>query len=218
MRLILIGPPGAGKGTHAKILSDRYRIPHISTGDILRSRINDGSEIGKKAKTYMESGRLVPDEIVIRMVKERLEDKDSERGFILDGFPRNLKQGEAFDTALSELGISLDRVVNFKASLATVLKRLTGRRVCPKCNANYHVINMPPKRTGLCDACGTAIIQRKDDQEETIRKRLKVYEQETTPLIDYYRAKKLLRDVNADLEIDDLDQVLVGILKSEPIA
>lgn len=213
MRLVFIGPPGAGKGTHAKILSERYGIPHISTGDILRARINDGSEIGKKAKAYVESGGLVPDDIVIQMVKERLEEKDTKKGFLLDGFPRTLGQAESFDAALSQLGIQLDLVIDFKASLATILRRLTGRRICPKCNANYHIVNMQPKKKDICDRCGVPIVQRKDDQEETIRKRLAVYEKDTEPLIGYYRRRGQLKEVNADLEVDDLDHMLQDVLK-----
>jgi len=213
MRLVFIGPPGAGKGTHAKILSERYGIPHISTGDILRARINDGSEIGKKAKTYVESGGLVPDLIVIQMVKERLEEKDTKKGFLLDGFPRTFGQAESFDAALSQLGIQLDMVINFKASLATILRRLTGRRVCSKCNVNYHVVNMPPKQKDICDRCGAPLVQRKDDHEDTIRKRLAVYEKDTEPLFDYYEKRGQLKEVNADLEVDDLDHQLQDLLK-----
>ncbi len=218
MRLVFVGPPGAGKGTHAKILSERYKIPHISTGDILRARIKDGSEIGMKAKAYVESGGLVPDAIVIQMVKERLQEKDTKRGFILDGFPRTLGQAEAFGKALSQVGISLDAVIDFKASLSTILRRLTGRRICPKCNANYHAVNMPPKKKDICDKCGEALIQRKDDQESTIRKRLEVYEKDTQPLVNYYEKLGLLKEVNADLEVEDLDKRLQDVLKSAATA
>ncbi|MBI4398535.1 MAG: adenylate kinase [Candidatus Omnitrophica bacterium] len=214
MRLVFVGPPGAGKGTHAKILSNRHKIPHISTGDILRARIKDGSDIGKIAKSYVESGGLVPDEVVIQMMKERLQEEDTKQGFILDGFPRTLRQAEAFDRALKQLSIRLTAVVDFKASLKTVLRRLTGRRVCPKCNTNYHVVNMPPKKNNMCDVCGEALVQRKDDLEETIRKRLEVYDKDTQPLVDYYRNTGLLQIVNADLEVEDLDKELESTLKS----
>ena len=216
MRLVFLGPPGAGKGTHAKILTTKFKVPHISTGDILRARINDGSDIGKKAKSFVESGGLVPDSVVIQMVKERLEQADTRHGFVFDGFPRTLGQAEAFETVLSQLGIKLDLVINFNASLATILRRLTGRRICPNCNANYHVVNMPPKKKGICDQCNASLVQRKDDQEDTIRKRLEVYEKDTEPLIDYYQKKSLIKEVNADLEVDDLDKQLLEILKSAP--
>jgi len=216
MRLVFVGPPGAGKGTHAKILGARYHIPHISTGDILRARISDGSEIGKKAKFFVESGGLVPDSVVIQMVKERLQEKDTQLGFLLDGFPRTLGQAESFDTALSQLGIQLDVVFDFNASLPTILRRLTGRRICPKCTASYHVVNMPPKKKDTCDECGTALIQRKDDQEETIRKRLDVYKKDTEPLIEFYQKRGQIKQVNADLEVDDLDKQLQKILESVP--
>lgn len=216
MRLVFIGPPGAGKGTHAKILSAKYHIPHISTGDILRAKINDGSEIGKKAKSYVESGGLVPDSVVIQMVKERLQERDTQAGFLLDGFPRTLGQAEAFDQALCQVGIHLDAVIDFNASLKTILRRLTGRRMCPKCNANYHIANMPPKKSNICDECGSALVQRKDDHEETILKRLEVYKKDTEPLISYYRKQGQLKEVNADLEVKELDVHLLEILKSVP--
>jgi len=213
MRLIFLGPPGAGKGTHAKILSERYQIPHISTGDILRAKIKDGSEIGNKAKEFMEAGSLVPDEVVIEMVKQRLQEPDSKKGFLLDGFPRTLKQAEAFDVALSQLEVNLDAVLNFDASEAIILMRLSGRRVCSGCGATYHVRNLPPKVEGKCDACENgSLIQRKDDNEETIKNRLNVYEQDTAPLVDYYKKKNVLHQVDADLDVKELDEEMAKVL------
>ncbi len=213
MRLVFLGPPGAGKGTHAKILSERYQIPHISTGDILRSKIKDGSEIGKKAKQFMESGGLVPDEVVIDMVTERLQEPDTKKGFLLDGFPRTLNQAKAFDLALSQLEMKLDSVLYFKASLETLLMRLTGRRVCSQCGATYHVKNLPPKKEGFCDFCeNTEIIQRKDDNEDTIKNRLDVYDKDTAPLINFYKSLDVLSDMNADLDVEELDIDLEKVL------
>ncbi|MDD5085216.1 MAG: adenylate kinase [Candidatus Omnitrophica bacterium] len=213
MRLVLLGPPGAGKGTQAEVLSRSRNIPAISTGDILRERIRDGSEIGREAKKYVESGSLVPDAVVIKMVRERLACDDARRGFILDGFPRTVAQAEALDKVLRELRITLDAVLYFETSTAVIVERLTGRRVCPKCRRNYHIRNIPPKKDNICDDCSSELIQRKDDTEETIRRRLRVYEEETAPLVKYYDEKGSLKRVSGDLDVKKLNSVIEKMFK-----
>jgi adenylate kinase len=208
MRLVLLGPPGAGKGTHAQILAKKHGIPHISTGDMLREALKEATPLGLKAKAFMEKGALVPDEVVIGLVRERMLKNDTKNGYILDGFPRTLEQGKSLDGTLSELKLPLDMVVYFKTSLAVVLKRLTGRRVCEKCGKNYHVITFPPKREGACDICTGKLIQRQDDRSETIQNRMEVYEKQTAPLVAYYLQKNLLEEVAADLEVAPLGQIL----------
>jgi len=208
MNLVLVGPPGAGKGTQAEVISRNHGIPSISTGDILRERIKDGSEIGKQAKKFVESGGLVPDSIVVEMIKQRLALDDVKKGFILDGFPRTLAQAEALDKVTSGLGIAIDFVLYFDTSDKIVLERLTGRRICPKCRKNYHIKNMPPKAEGRCDVCAAELIQRKDDKEDTIRHRMDVYLSDTAPLIAYYEKKGDLKKVSGDLEVKALNTVL----------
>lgn len=208
LRIVLLGPPGAGKGTHAKILSERYRIPHISTGDILRSHIKSETPLGKKAKSFIDSGKLVPDDLVIEMVGHRLEDPDVKNGFILDGFPRTVEQAEALGTMLERRKMPLSFVLEFDTSEDVIVFRLSGRRACPNCGANYHLQNIVPKQDGICDQCGTPLIQRKDDKPETIRERLKVYHDQTEPLIKFYTDQKLLRIINGNLEIDPLQKQL----------
>ena len=206
--MVLLGPPGAGKGTHAKILGELYQIPHISTGDLLRAQIQKGSELGKRAKSFIDNGKLVPDEVVIDMVGERLNQPDAQNGFILDGFPRTVEQAKALNQMLAERNAPLNLVLQFDTSEKVIIDRLSGRRACSKCNANYHIRNILPKKEGICDVCGSALIQRKDDVPETIRQRLKVYEDQTAPLIEFYTQRKLLRAVNGDLEIEPLQKEL----------
>ena len=207
-RIVLLGPPGAGKGTHAKILSERYEIPHISTGDLLRSQIQNGTALGKRAKAFIDSGKLVPDDLVVEMMNHRLGESDIRNGFILDGFPRTVEQAKSLDELLERHKTPLNLVLEFDTSEAVIVDRLSGRRTCPHCNANYHARNIPPKQEGICDQCGHTLIQRKDDQPETIRKRLQVYAQQTAPLIEFYKKRKLLRAVNGDLEIEPLQEEL----------
>ena len=214
MNIILMGSPGAGKGTHAKILSKRFSIVHIATGDLLRARVQDGSELGKRAKQVMEQGQLVPDDIVIEMIRERLRESDAKNGFILDGFPRTTAQAEALEKMLKELKLKLDIVLDFDVSEEVVIKRLSGRRVCPKCNANYHVPNIPPKLDGICDVCGSTLIQRKDDDSKTVLERLKVYRKQTAPLIDYYEKRGFRKAVNGDLEVEPLQEELGRLFQS----
>ena len=214
MRIALIGSPGAGKGTHAKILSEHVHIPHIATGDLLRARTQDGSELGKRAKAIMDKGQLVPDEMVIEMIRERLHEPDAKAGFILDGFPRTVEQAKALDQMLKELSLKLDMVLDFEVSEKAVLNRLSGRRVCPKCNANYHVPNIPPKRDGICDVCGTQLVQRKDDEPQTVLERLKVYHKLTILLVDYYEKKGIRSAVDGDLEVEPLQKELEQLFES----
>lgn len=211
--MVLLGPPGAGKGTHAKILSERYQIPHISTGDLLRGQIQKGTPLGKRAKSFIDSGKLVPDEVVIDMVGERLSQPDACGGFILDGFPRTVEQAKALDQMLAERNTPLNLVLEFDTSEKVIVDRLSGRRACSQCNANYHVRNIPPKREGICDMCGSSLIQRKDDVPDTIRKRLKVYEDQTAPLIQFYKQRKLLQAVNGDLEVEPLQKELLECMQ-----
>ncbi len=208
MRLVFLGPPGAGKGTHAQILVEDYEVPQISTGDMLREAIRRGTPTGKKAQECMDKGMLVPDDVVIALVKERLGHDDAHKGFILDGFPRTPDQGASLDAMLAELGMPLDMVCYFKTSQATVVRRLSGRWICSQCGKNYNVVNFRPKTAGICDTCGAKLIQRPDDQEETIKKRLAIYEEQTAPLIGYYRNKGILAEVSGDLEVKPLDAAI----------
>ncbi|RLA86133.1 MAG: adenylate kinase [Deltaproteobacteria bacterium] len=205
MNLVLLGPPGSGKGTQAKRLSERLGIPHISTGDILREAVREGTALGKEAKRFMDEGKLVPDEVVIGIVKERLRGEDCEKGAIFDGFPRTVAQAEALDRIMEELGRRVDRVIDIEVSEEEVLRRLTGRRTCKNCGAMYHVVFNPPKEPGVCDRCGGELYQRDDDREETIRERLRVYREQTEPLIDYYRSKGILYSVKGEGKIEDIE-------------
>lgn len=211
LRLVLLGPPGAGKGTQAQVLSKDLGIPHVSTGDMLRQALKERSAVGLKAKEYMESGRLVPDEVVIELVRERLRLPDAKIGFILDGFPRTAEQAGSLDRTLAGLGMPLDRVLYFKTGLPVILKRLGGRRVCGKCGQTYHLTNFKPRKEGVCDACGGALTERPDDSEETIRNRMSVYEKQTAPLIDYYRRRETLTEVPGDLDVAELNTKLLAL-------
>jgi len=208
LRIVFLGPPGAGKGTHAKILSERYGIPHISTGDILRSQIQSDTPLGKKAQSFIDNGKLVPDELVIEMVSHRLKKPDVKKGFILDGFPRTVEQAKALGKLLEEHKMPLTFVLEFDTSEEVIIFRLSGRRACPSCGTNYHLQNISPKQDGICDKCGTPLIQRKDDKPETISQRLKIYHEQTKPLIKFYTDKKLLRVINGNLEIAPLQKEL----------
>ena len=201
MRLVLLGPPGSGKGTQGERLAKLLGVPRISTGDILRRNVAQGTDLGKKARSFMESGKLVPDDLVIAMTAERLKEPDAQKGFILDGFPRTIAQAEA----LAKL-TSLDAVVNLFLEPEELVKRSAGRRVCPKCESVYHVVTNPPRRAGICDKCGTTLITRPDDREEVVRIRIDTYERQTAPLVRYYREKGLLREVYASGVIDEIGQ------------
>ncbi len=198
MRIVLLGAPGSGKGTEARILSEKLSIPHISTGDILRQAIAEKTPLGRKAKSYVEGGGLVPDEVMVGLVEERLRKDDASKGFILDGFPRTLAQAETLQGTLEELGSSLDLVLHLDAPVEVLVERLAGRRVCRKCQALFHVRNMPPKKEGICDNCGGELYQRPDDGEKVVRNRLKIYGSTVEELLDYYREIGLLHMVRSD--------------------
>ncbi|MDD5019499.1 MAG: adenylate kinase [Candidatus Omnitrophica bacterium] len=211
MRLILFGPPGAGKGTQAKLMIEAFGLPHISTGDILRSEVKNNTELGKKAKAYMESGKLVPDTLVTEMVKSRLSSSDVKNGFILDGFPRTEGQARSLDNILPG---GIDRAIYLETSEDVVVQRLTGRRVCPKCGTNYHLKNMPPKKDMICDQCQVGLYQRPDDNEATVKNRLHVYLQESEGVLGYYRVQGKLENVSGDLDSKDVFSVIQKIISS----
>ena len=209
LRAVLLGPPGAGKGTQAVRLVEKYEIPHISTGDIFRKNIKEGTELGKKAQEYMNAGALVPDELVVDLVKDRLQQDDCKNGFLLDGFPRTIFQAEKLDEFLSESNLKMDIVINLKVEKEALIKRLTGRRVCKDCGASYHIVNIPPKKEGVCDICGGELIQRKDDIIETVENRINVYEEQTAPLIGYYKEAGSLVDFDGEASLDEVFDAIV---------
>ena len=204
MKIILMGPPGAGKGTQAEKLVDLYQIPHISTGDMFRKAQKDGTELGLKAKSYMDQGQLVPDEVTVGIVKERLAENDCKDGFLLDGFPRTVQQADALDKILAELNMALDCVVNIEVDKAFLVDRLTGRRVCRACGATYHIANKAPKTEGVCDKCGGELYQRNDDTIETVSNRLDVYAAQTAPLIDYYKSKGIMSSIDGSKSMEEV--------------
>lgn len=213
MRLILLGPPGAGKGTQAKRVIEEFDIPHISTGDIFRKNIKEKTELGQKVEGLLAEGKLVPDELTIEIVWDRLDQEDCKNGFLLDGFPRTIPQAEALDEGLAKRGLKLDRVLNIDVDKDSLVKRLSGRRVCPSCGASYHIDNNPTKVDGICDACQTPVIQREDDKEETVLDRIKVYDSQTKPLVDFYSKQDLVFTVDGTLPIDEITNKLVTELK-----
>ena len=215
MHLILLGPPGAGKGTQAKLLASKFNIPHISTGDILRDEMRQDSALGQKVARYVRNGELVPDEIVVEVVMNRLKKPDATGGFILDGFPRTLNQAQALRQALKQQDYSIDLIIYFVTSLEVSLRRLSGRRVCKKCGANFHLINMPSKLEGTCDFCGGELYLRDDDKEETVKKRLSIYQSQTANLIDFYKKNGKLREVSGDLEAGQLNTKLIDMFARE---
>jgi len=211
MRLILVGPPGAGKGTQAKRISKRYDIPHISTGDMFRKALSEKTPMGLKAKAFMDRGELVPDEITIGLVAERLQAADCQNGYMLDGFPRTIAQADALTKLLSEQQI--DHVINITSRDETVIKRLTGRRTCSNCGAIYHIVNNPPLAGNVCKVCGNQVVQRADDTEETVKNRLEVYKSQTEPLLNYYRERKLLTDIDGERELDEVFENICRVLE-----
>jgi len=215
MRLVFLGAPGAGKGTQAKRLVEKYGIPQISTGDLLRAAVAAGTALGKEAKSYMDRGELVPDSVVLGMVKERLSQDDCKKGFILDGFPRNVAQAEALDKMLAEMNMPLDIALNLDVPFDDLMKRLTGRRTCKSCGQMYNVYYSPSKVEGKCDKCGGELFQRDDDKEETIKKRLDVYRAQTEPLIDYYSKKGILKNVSGTGSIDEIFNSICAILEKK---
>ncbi|MCK4261546.1 adenylate kinase [bacterium] len=212
MRLILMGAPGSGKGTEAKLLSERLNIPHISTGDILRRAMAEGQELGKTVRRYVEEGGLVPDEVMIEVIGVRIREDDCRRGFILDGFPRSLAQAESLQRTLNETNSALNLVVNLEASSQILIERLSGRRVCRRCQAVFHIKNLPPKKEGVCDHCGGKLYQRRDDKEEIVRRRIELYKVEAEKLLSYYRGERLLEAVNSEKGPQEtLGEILVNL-------
>ncbi|GIP41476.1 adenylate kinase [Paenibacillus sp. J31TS4] len=215
MNILFMGPPGAGKGTQAERIVDEFQIPHISTGDALRLAVKLGTELGLKAKTFMDQGHLVPDDLMIGIVRERLQQDDCNKGFLLDGFPRTLSQAEALDEILASMGKQIDHVINLQVDRDRLLARLTGRRICRSCGSTYHVLFNPPHVEGVCDKCGGELYQRSDDNEESVGTRLDEYVTKTAPLLDYYRAKGILRQVDGEQEIDEVTNEIHSLLRGQ---
>ena len=212
MKIIMLGAPGAGKGTQAKKIAEKYQIPHISTGDIFRANIKNGTELGNKAKTYMEQGLFVPDELVCDLVVDRVKQDDCANGYVLDGFPRTIPQAESLDGALKAMGQKVDYAVNVEVPDENIIRRMGGRRACLACGATYHVENIPPKKEGICDVCGAELVLRDDDKPETVKKRLDVYHEQTQPLIDYYTNAGVLVEVDGTLAMDDVFAAICKVL------
>lgn len=212
MKIIMLGAPGAGKGTQAKKIAARYHVPHISTGDIFRANIKSGTELGKKAKTYMDQGLLVPDELVVDLVVDRVNQEDCKDGYVLDGFPRTIPQAEALDKALASLGQKVDYAINVEVPDENIVTRMGGRRACVGCGATYHLVYAPAKEEGICDTCGGELILRDDDKPETVTKRLNVYHEQTQPLIDYYTQAGILKEVDGTADIEEVFREITEIL------
>ncbi len=213
LRSILLGPPGAGKGTQANLISEKYSIPHISTGDILRNNISRNTKLGQKAKEYMKNGELVPDSLVIEIVKDRLTETDCKNGFLLDGFPRTIHQADSLDSFLSQHNCKLDTVLEIEVGEKELVERLTGRRVCKACGLSCHVINTPPRVEGVCDSCGGELFQRNDDDEETVKQRLSIYKEQTMPLIEYYEKKGKLTKIDGTQDSENVFGQIESIIK-----
>ena len=212
MKIIMLGAPGAGKGTQAKQIADKYSIPHISTGDIFRANLKEGTELGKKAKEYMDQGLLVPDELTCDLVMDRISQEDCKNGFVLDGFPRTIPQAEALDAALSKIGQKMDYAIDVDVPDDNIINRMSGRRACLKCGATYHIVSIPTKVEGVCDRCGNQVVLRDDDQPETVKKRLEVYHAQTQPLIDYYKKQDILKTVDGTQPMEQVFDAIVEIL------
>lgn len=212
MKIIMLGAPGAGKGTQADKIAEKYRIPHISTGDIFRANIKNGTELGKKAKTYMDQGMLVPDELTVDLLMDRIAQPDCEKGYILDGFPRTIPQAECLDEALSSRGEKIDYAVNVEVPDENIINRMSGRRACLSCGATYHVAYHAPAKEGICDKCGSDLVLRDDDKPETVKKRLSVYHEQTQPLINYYKKAGVLKEVDGTKPMDTVFADIAEIL------
>lgn len=213
MKIVMLGAPGAGKGTQAKMISEKYGIPHISTGDILRANIKDNTELGQKAKEYMDKGLLVPDELVVDLVVDRLSKDDAKKGYILDGFPRTIPQAEALTEALAKIGEKLDYAIDVDVPDENIVKRMSGRRACVGCGGTYHIVYNPTKVEGVCDACGGELVLRDDDKPETVQQRLSVYHEQTQPLINYYTKEGILKEVDGTVALDEVFAAIVKILE-----
>lgn len=213
MKIIMLGAPGAGKGTQAKMIAAKYQIPHISTGDIFRANIKNGTELGMEAKKYMDQGQLVPDELTVKILLDRVAQPDCSEGYVLDGFPRTIPQAEVLDNALNKLGDSIDFAVDVDVPDENIVRRMSGRRACLSCGATYHIEHIPPKQEGICDTCGQPLVLRDDDKPETVLKRLKVYHEQTQPLIDFYTKKGVLRSVDGTVDMNDVFEAIVNVLE-----
>ena len=213
MKIIMLGAPGAGKGTQAKMIAAKYQIPHISTGDIFRANIKNGTELGMEAKKYMDQGQLVPDELTVKILLDRVAQPDCSEGYVLDGFPRTIPQAEVLDSALEKLGDSIDFAMDVDVPDENIVRRMSGRRACLSCGATYHIEHIPPKQEGVCDTCGQPLVLRDDDKPETVLKRLKVYHEQTQPLIDFYTKKGVLRSVDGTVDMNDVFEAIVNVLE-----
>ena len=212
MKIIMLGAPGAGKGTQAKMIAEKYGVPHISTGDIFRANIKNGTELGMEAKKYMDQGLLVPDELTVKILLDRVAKEDCENGYVLDGFPRTIPQAEVLDKALTELGDKIDYAIDVDVPDENIIKRMGGRRACLSCGATYHIEHVPPKKEGICDKCGQELVLRDDDKPETVLKRLGVYHEQTQPLIEYYTNQGILKTVDGTVDMEDVFAAIVSIL------
>ena len=212
MKIIMLGAPGAGKGTQAEMISEKYNLPHISTGDIFRANIKNGTDLGKQAKEYMDAGKLVPDELTVKILLDRVAQDDCKNGYVLDGFPRTIPQAEVLENALNELGDKIDFAVNVDVPDENIVRRMSGRRACLKCGATYHIEHIPPKQEGICDTCGSELVLRDDDKPETVQNRLKVYHDQTQPLIDFYTERKVLKTVDGTKDMKEVFADIIAIL------
>ena len=212
MKIIMLGAPGAGKGTQAKMIADKYGVPHISTGDIFRANIKNGTELGMEAKKYMDQGLLVPDELTVRILLDRVAQDDCKNGYVLDGFPRTIPQAEVLDSELTKLGDHIDYAINVDVPDENIVKRMSGRRACLTCGATYHIEHVPPKKEGICDVCGSELVLRDDDKPETVKNRLNVYHEQTQPLIDFYTEKGVLKTVDRTVPMEEVFAAITAIL------
>ena len=212
MKIIMLGAPGAGKGTQAKMIADKYGVPHISTGDIFRANIKNGTELGMEAKKYMDQGLLVPDELTVRILLDRVAQDDCTNGYVLDGFPRTIPQAEVLDSELTKLGDHIDYAINVDVPDENIVKRMSGRRACLTCGATYHIEHVPPKKEGICDVCGSELVLRDDDKPETVKNRLNVYHEQTQPLIDFYTEKGVLKTVDGTVPMEEVFAAITAIL------
>ena len=212
MKIIMLGAPGAGKGTQAKMIADKYGVPHISTGDIFRANIKNGTELGMEAKKYMDQGLLVPDELTVRILLDRVAQDDCKNGYVLDGFPRTIPQAEVLDSELTKLGDHIDYAINVDVPDENIVKRMSGRRACLTCGATYHIEHVPPKKEGICDVCGSELVLRDDDKPETVKNRLNVYHEQTQPLIDFYTEKGVLKTVDGTVPMEEVIAAITAIL------
>ena len=214
MKIIMLGAPGAGKGTQAKMIAEKFGIPHISTGDIFRANIKNGTDLGKKAKEYMDKGQLVPDELTVEILLDRVANDDCKNGYVLDGFPRTIPQADVLDKELTKLGDKVDFAINVDVPDENIVRRMSGRRACLKCGATYHIEHIPPKKEGICDTCGSELVQRDDDKPETVQNRLKVYHEQTQPLIEYYDKKNILKNVDGTKDMQEVFTDICNILNA----